>query len=78
VAVEELATGGAGGGVVVDAGALDVGPVTPGGGVVDAKQQTLALQQGIDGAEQLDGHPVCFAAGGPDGGVSQAELVLDT
>src|SRR5205823_1224364 len=45
VAVQEGRPGRPGGGVVVDAGALDVGAVAPGRGVVQAEQQASAAPE---------------------------------
>src|SRR5262249_4445317 len=78
VAVDELLAGGAGAGVVVDAGALHAGAVAGGGGVVQREQQVVAggqrQQRRQDAAQQAEGEVLGAAAGGPEGGVRAAEV----
>src|SRR5262249_20068400 len=77
VAVEVPLAGGPWAGVVVDAGALDLGAVARRGGVVDGHQQAAPLQQRLYGVQGAQGQVGGLAAGGAGGGGGGAELVGD-
>jgi hypothetical protein len=68
-------------GVVVNAGALDAGPITLRGGIVDGEDQLVAGEpqhQRLDGvAEQARGRERRAASDGPENVVKAAELVGD-
>jgi hypothetical protein len=59
---------------MVDAAALDHGAVPRGVGVVDGEQESLPLQQGLDGQDGTDGDVLGRSADGADSDVALAEL----
>jgi hypothetical protein len=81
VAVDELRARGAGAGVAVDAGALHARAVAGGGRVADGEEQVLArgqTQQRPRGTvRQAEGQGAGMTAGGLQGVVGGAEVVLD-
>src|SRR5262249_29921857 len=74
VAVDVLLACGPRAGVVMDATALDEGAVAGGGGVVDAQQQALGVEQGPDGGLHGDGHVVGLSTDGTDSDVALAPV----
>jgi hypothetical protein len=79
VAVEEALGGGARGGVVVQAGALDFGAVTLRGGVVQGEQPARArVEVAAEAVEEQGGEQAGLApAEGAQQGVAAAEVVGD-
>jgi len=78
VAVDIFLASRPGTGVVVDAGALDAGAVTRGGGIVDGYQEAAGiLRAGTGGHPGAEGHGFGAAADRVNGVVSAAKVVAD-